>query len=592
MVNRKGQIMRRVRFKSSGFTLLEMLVVVAIVALVAVGIAGIFGMVGDTITRGKRVSDLNRTAAQIERVMREDFNRMTREGFLVIRNEYANRGQNIGLFDPRRFEAEPVARPRRIDEIMFFAVSDGPDFVTARRALHPDMIARSSTAQIYYGHAKKMIRPVQTVADRNNPYYRPMISEHNYYPNADFGVTAVGAGVRNPNEFASDWALIRRVTLLTSPGASETSVAEELAAAPFSIPREQLIDNQKQLALQPALQSIFRGVADQRPAGPGNAWGTPQTFRREPRSLNPIGRASSGVVDIASTSLNEIRATVNHMDRMPNQFGGWTSSQVFSQVFNPRALTDRALMQAWMLEALPGDPSWFNPNRMRIRVRYETEPPLASIEDARLTGNVQQKEFERSYREADQEMLTSAVFVPRCTEFIVEWSYGLVDQVPNSPTYKQLIWYGLPRYEDVNGNGTFNQGTDVVIAQPFDGVPARDVLPRFTGESPGSYGNNLYPTRALINAGLPVPAIVPGAQTEVSLFGYFDPGPGRLPNTGGDPQDSSWGADALQDPSEVRPWLWPALIRVTMTLADRTDPTIEASYQVVFEVPNGGLKNR
>jgi prepilin-type N-terminal cleavage/methylation domain-containing protein len=584
--------MRRSQAKDGGFTLLETLVVVGIVALVAVGIAGIFSTVGDTITRGKRVSELNRTAAQIERVMREDFAMMSREGFLVIRNEYANRGQNVKLFDPGLYEAEPNERPRRIDEIAFFAASSGKDFKTARRALHPSMIAESSTAQVYYGHGKKMLRPVTSVADRNDRYHRPMLTEHNYYPGSDFGVPAAGAGVKNPNEFASDWSLLRRLTLLVAPGAGETQVPEELVTAPYGIPRVQLIDSRKQVALQPALQSIFRGVADQRPFGPANAWGDPQTFRVDARVRNPIPRAASGLVDIAVTDLSEIRNFVNHMDIMPNQFGGWGGSQNSATAFDPRSMTDRALMQAWMLESLPGDPSWFNPNRARTRIRYESEPPLATIQDSQLGGSVEQREFERSYREADQEMLTSAVFVPRCTEFIVEWSYGLVDQTVNSPTYKQLLWYGLPRYEDVNENGTFNAGIDVVVAQPFLGVPAADVLPQFTGETPGSYGNNLYPTRALINAGVAVPPLNPGVQTEVSLFGYFDPGPGRLPQSGSDPDDGSWSASSLQDPSDDRPWLWPALIRVTMTVADRSDPTIEATYQAVFEVPNGGLKNR
>jgi len=145
-----------------GFTLLEMLIVVGLVALLSVGIAGVFGTVGETISRGRRVSELNRSAAQMERVMRADFNRMSREGFLVIRNEYANRGQPVSLFDPSLYEGEPSPRPRRIDEIMFFARNDTGQFETARVPMHPDMIASSDSARIYYGHGKKRIRPIVT----------------------------------------------------------------------------------------------------------------------------------------------------------------------------------------------------------------------------------------------------------------------------------------------------------------------------------------------------------------------------------------------------------------------------------------------
>ena len=76
------------------------------------------------------------------------------------------------------------------------------------------------------------------------------------------------------------------------------------------------------------------------------------------------------------------------------------------------------------------------------RVRYETVPTrLLYEEDAFTTDR------ERVYTESDQEMLGSSSFIPRCTEFIVEWSYGLIDKSitdPFDPNYKRMRWYGLP----------------------------------------------------------------------------------------------------------------------------------------------------
>jgi hypothetical protein len=33
------------------------------------------------------------------------------------------------------------------------------------------------------------------------------------------------------------------------------------------------------------------------------------------------------------------------------------------------------------------------------------------------------------------------------------------------------------------------------------------------------------------------------------------------------------------------PWAWPKMIRVTMTLSDAQEPSIESTFQFVFSVP-------
>ena len=105
--------------RSGGFTLLEILVAIGVLTFVAIAIAIIFQSIGDTITRGKRVSELNQFAARIESVMRKDFESMTRDGFLVLRHEYANEGDDIALFEG---DADP--RPRRVDQMMFYATGE------------------------------------------------------------------------------------------------------------------------------------------------------------------------------------------------------------------------------------------------------------------------------------------------------------------------------------------------------------------------------------------------------------------------------------------------------------------------------------
>jgi prepilin-type N-terminal cleavage/methylation domain-containing protein len=601
-----------------GFTLLEMLIVVGLVALLSVGIAGVFDAVGETITRGRRVSELNRSAAQMERVMRADFDRMSREGFLVIRNEYANAGRDVSLFDPGLFDGEPNERPRRIDEIMFFALNETGRFETARVPMHPDLIASSDTARIYYGPGKKRIRPIVTSSDattRRLQYFRPTLDDRNADTAASLGFDASGIlppGQSNPNQYASDWALLRHVMPMVSPGRllppgglAEMDIPDVFLGGGFGFNRALLVDSRVQTAMQPSAQSLFLRIARQQSASPGVV-NTPPGYRVDSRLAKPA--PSSGLVDIVVTDFNEIAAIVNHAATDENGAIYWPEDvqrmgTPFGAFFDPRSLSDREHMQAWMLDAMPTNRKGEDPTQwaQRPRIRYETEPPLFSIEDQYLdSGGAGRMELERAYREADQVMLTSSIFVPRCTEFIVEWSYGLVDQISGSPTFGQMIWYGLPRYKDVNENGSFDSGTDVILAQPFDGVDAFYAVPALvalTGRPQADFNQlRKYPTRALINMGLPPANIVPSARTEVSFFGYYDPGPGALRTGGGgfsqvDPDDRSWDSQALTDPSDDRPWLWPALIRVTMTIADATDPTIEATHQIVFEVPEGGLDN-
>lgn len=621
--------MTRTNAHFRGFTLLEMLVVVGLVALLSVGIAGIFNTVGDTITRGRRVSELNRAAAQLERVMRMDFDRMTREAPLVIRNEYANGGGDVTLFNPAIYEGEPNERPRRIDEIMFFGLNESGRFETSRVPMHKDLIARSNEAQIYYGHGKSEIRPIvrdDSATTRRLTYFRPTLEYFDTSaPEEALGFDASGAlpaGQVNPNQYASDWAVLRHVAPLMTPGRLKSGIAEmdipEGMAALF--PRGFLLDSRIQTAMQPSAPSVFLHISRQQDSVPQNIE-EPSGFRVDARYAKPA--RGGGLVDLIVTDLGEIRSVVNHAaydtSNPSNPIVYWPDDverlgRPFGSYFDPLSPTDRPHMQAWMLDAFPTNRKMvWNGNSFvdsgswgeRPRIRFEYEPPLMSIEDDFLDGpgGTPRGEAERAYREADQVMLTSSIFAPRCTEFIVEWSYGLVDQVNGSPTYGQLIWYGLPRYEDVNDSGGFD-GNDVILAEPFTGVPEDFAIPALvaaTGRPEAEFtGLSFYPTRDLINMGFAPLGMnaAPSAITEVAMFGYHDPGPGALQNggnaSGSDPDDGSWvpnPAHPLLNPSDDRPWFWPALIRVTMTIADPVDPSIEATHQMVFDVPGGGLDN-
>src|SRR5690606_34179786 len=119
------------------FTLVELLVAVGAVALIAVGLAAVFGSVGDTVTGGRSVSGFTAYASLLERQLRDDIAKMSRDGFLVIVNQEAEGGAEIELYpgQPQARGGRVLShqqRPRRIDEMLFFRTGE---FVSGREPL-------------------------------------------------------------------------------------------------------------------------------------------------------------------------------------------------------------------------------------------------------------------------------------------------------------------------------------------------------------------------------------------------------------------------------------------------------------------------
>lgn len=525
-----------------GFTLIEILVAVGIVALVAVGIAQIFGAVGETVTRGRQIARFNQLAAQIERQMREDFAAMTRDGFLVIRQQYADRDtdgvidtdpESLGSYDGIEVtedDAEP--RPRRVDEILFFRRGD---FVSAREPIHPDLIARSNEAMIYYGHGRRAYDD-GTV---DNQYTRPVIGD----PVAELtddeyalGRDDSGFSETNPNRFASDWTLLRKVTLLvddTEASAQSTAAIESIARSINLTNGNILLDNDIQIAGQPAVSWPFRSLATLNPElPPANG-----RVRSEPQ----YPELETGLVDIATASIESVRTLVLDAELELNPDLVDEQVEIGEVVEDPNSIPQSAdaylPMRDWMQNALPAN-SLFG-----RRMRYEPEAPdyFGVLTDTSFVDALDQE-----LARADQLALSSANFVPRCTEFVVEWSFG-------QTASGQVVWYGAEQ-------DTSNPADDIAdgmlhYAGAFNPFAGRGGLPMNV--------RTYQPSVPLIYGAAPDPR---GPAT--ATFGFIDP-----------TFDSNT-ADDL-----VMPWPWPELIRVTVTIADEIDPTIEQTFQFVLEAP-------
>lgn len=615
----------------AGFTLLEVTLAMAVTLVLGVGILQVFNAVGTTVASGKRVSDLTAYAASLERQMRTDFESMTRDGVLVIRGEYAQNGAPLAAA-----AGDPRPRPRRVDEVAFIAKGEF-------RSLYPVQAGRGATADtalVYYGHGLRR-------DPRNAAYSRPLAADDAL---TDVALVPSLGEAATVAQFASDWVLARRATLLAQPsGASQEPVLQADGTT------TNITDGEESIGGQPAAAHVFR------------------------RLLGPAGnRLQSGLIDVATTDLSQVRSVVMsarsaNLDSAAVGVDPATDNQVPPiAVARSQNATDSAVqtvldIQARMRELLPA-----NSDQGR-RMLVAPEPP-----NLLGTGGTQS-----AGQRADQMMITQHVLAPRCTEFIVEWSFGEVYSNAadgNDPQNGRVIWYGLDRDvidpDPVDATRavvtsrvrrfpsvmTLNAGTERVYPSftandgaqlfPLEGDPLDNsqlIRRETSGGAAATQPQPVVPLRWRDGtlAFRRVPSMLVGplasgpddsfdtvaSRPHYSYFGPFDPTfrPRVKPFDPSRPNDASLRPDpyyeaALQSrirgdgvpasvPAALRPlnpllvdvngngvyepsmgdtlrepdsaeWKWPTMIRVTFSLADPADPKVEQSFQFIFQVPS------
>ncbi|MEZ6233973.1 MAG: hypothetical protein R3B68_07265 [Phycisphaerales bacterium] len=599
------------RLPRLAFTLLELLVAVGASVLIALALAQLFKTTGDTVTKGRRTAYFNSYAGLLQRTLAQDFARMSRNGYMIIRNEVTNDADDVGYsgYDQIRvplFRGQPAAlqRPRRIDEIMFFAQGE---FASAREAVHPLLVARSGEARIYYGHGT-----VSPPIDAGDPFYwkntsqagSPMLN-----PNllaGRLGQPSVPSlpGRPGPNAFASDWILLRHVTLLSQP---PTVATEFPPTGPIwgynpltTSARVRLEDDDLQIALLPAASELFRGknrFVD--PALYTTEYPVQGGYRRPPLLL-----ANSGLVDIATTDLASIRAQVMQthagveaIGTLPDPIFPWDTPpagtvggvvQPAPQLTTPRlpsafdasfpnAQTELVYnMQAWMRNGMPtnshGDdflPAAVEAEAPRTRIRCA--PSADNIRDILMDSGIAGSgdTFLRADAISNERMLMASNLAPGCSEFIVEWSFGETNRQTGD-----LIWFGSSLPIDNNNDGQIDQIAFTYYDYDNSVDPPGPTLyrDRQTGEPTRDTNQHPIDPRLIYgatydqytNASEPLPL--------VAHFGFIDP------------TYEPSGANQAQQ-LQTMPWAWPALVRVTITLTDPTDNTLERTFRFVFKTP-------
>ncbi|MFN0012315.1 MAG: prepilin-type N-terminal cleavage/methylation domain-containing protein [Phycisphaerales bacterium] len=595
-----------IRFRRAGFTLVELLVAVAIVGLLTVGIAQVFSLTGKTVASGRRLSTLNTYATIIERQLRADIAGISREGFMVMRHQLVQ----DSIDDARGVQLSPGderPRDRRADELVFFARGD---FQTAREPLHPSRVARSDVARIYYGHGLRGTNAATTLPQVDDPPTTAAPS--------GLGERINSPGQTLPNQYAGDWTLLRNVCLLAVPRAGNQPLPTLAANYAYLLAPNKWNDRDAQVALQPGAVSIFRTVAL------GSSLPASNTLVRAGR--RPM--LASGLVDVVTTDLSEVRGFVNGAPPPAllnsaaaitalTQFFAFTGADATEPAWSGMLARER--MQAWMRDALPADSDGLGPTGTPQRMRYEPRPPNFSGEG--LSWGASDVDFRR----ADQLMLSASNFVPRCSEFMVEWSFGQVEPGTGIPGEGRVLWHGLEREVRISGAAAFDNLVDYRVRPYGQGPTGPRALPTLPADPLGELAGQVY----TLNTGAqaqraispllihsdetgtsPPPAINMRLGPLYSYFGYvdpmFDPAP-EFALAPTDPQAAKRDflvdvqppaptafptydplvGDRLVQPDTVE-WAWPKLIRITLRMVDPADSSTEQTYQFVLPLPERG----
>jgi hypothetical protein len=334
------------------------------------------------------------------------------------------------------------------------------------------------------------------------------------------------------------------------------------------------------------------------------------------------------VVDVAATDLNEIRMTVTsggvfanpaNTIIFPYQVTGagqlpllsirdvvptWETANDAYSSGRPTPNNYQAIdrMQAWMSDAFPTDSrnntfvttiNDFPPDAaatagdgsdtgaLGTRIRYEPEstdllasmsflPDGTAIAAAPTTAD----KIKIAEARGDQLLLGSSNLVPHCSEFIVEWSFGDMEKGGDPLHPPGVVWHGLQR--QVGGGMVRPYPWDSQNLERAKQVPVPGAIVTVnpaTGVTTSTALPNQFITDRLIYGYSPVHDGTPGEACLTSYFGWTDP-------TYAPPLP----ANSVMVGGHAT-WPWPRMIRVTITLSDPLEPTIESTFQYVFTTP-------
>ena len=154
----------RIRNAPRGFTLTELLVAIGVLVVVIVATARIFGTVSKVTGAGEANADLLQTAQAIERQIRDDVARVSRDGFIVIESIAVPNNVN-GAGAPLLNPAIGSGNVLRSDRLLFFVEGSftSSQFAgsqqlssvfdsTTGETKYTLPLNQATAARVYYGH--------------------------------------------------------------------------------------------------------------------------------------------------------------------------------------------------------------------------------------------------------------------------------------------------------------------------------------------------------------------------------------------------------------------------------------------------------
>lgn len=569
-----------------GFTIVELLVALGLTLVLVIGIGRIFTISKDTMSVGEANANISQSARAIERIMREDFRRITREGFLVIRNErmglpsnnprqpgaLSAENQRDAIFFDREAQekgtnllSRPVGREGdedyepglpvvRLDQIAFFTNGEYstyqyPNSVGVARNL------TAGSARVWYGHAFRsrdaIVKDTSDDDDDGNEE-ESVPTEIRDLPQIEFNAYRTKfadpstSNADNANYFAKDWMLARQGSLLSawyfgSPYHYSPSYAEFFNEA-----------GSADIGTNYYGQSYFRR------GGYNAADGTGWQYRQSP-----------GYVDLIDMDLSEVQKAVTEYGLLYNpqtsetdevldplgpslwQEGIWTPAIGTSSGFSTRAGSFLGPV-ADADDEISGNPvpvlQFVTDPDDRSAIGDDLAELWAQQQRGRMllaTGRIRAETVMPTLSRQDQ-MLSHAVLGVAVTSFEVAWSTGEISY-PDG----ELVWYDIenpanPYYQ----NSVLGTRLDEA-RRNAPGDPRTWYLSEVTNQQ-------LPPGGPLSEAARP--------DLYYATFGYFIPK----------------AADA--DRSEL--WPWPTLIRIRMTLHDEKDQIPGGrTFEFIFSLP-------
>ncbi|MHC4383478.1 MAG: hypothetical protein ACYS0J_11665 [Planctomycetota bacterium] len=139
------------RTPTRAFTLAELMVAVAVLIVVIAATSKIFGIASRVAGLGEATADVMQEAATIERQLREDFKRLSDDGFFLIRcvrvrNDINLQSNNGPLLDP----ALPPDAFLRADQLFFFV--DGAQHMATLGTRGSNIRGLGVASRVYWGH--------------------------------------------------------------------------------------------------------------------------------------------------------------------------------------------------------------------------------------------------------------------------------------------------------------------------------------------------------------------------------------------------------------------------------------------------------